>query len=133
MSFRISKTFSFDAAHQLGGLPEGHKCGRLHGHSYTIDIILTAAELSGPGFVADFAALDPVKDYLAAELDHQFLNDVAPVEPTSENLARMLFEWCAANLALPATASVEAVRVSETPATWAEYRPGSGQPCCCPV
>ena len=50
------------------------------------------------------------------------LNDVIDAEPTSENLARVLFDWCAANIALP-SAAIAAVRVSETPATWAEYRP----------
>ncbi len=51
------------------------------------------------------------------------LNDVIDAEPTSENLARVLFDWCAASLALPPAAVVAAVRVSETAATWAEYRP----------
>lgn len=126
MSVRIGKQFTFSAAHQLSGLPEGHKCRRLHGHTYTVEVVLTAAELTGPGFVADYADLHPVKDYLAATLDHQYLNAVLAVEPTSENLARLLFDWCSANLTLPSAASVDAVRVSETPATWAEYRqPGS--------
>jgi 6-pyruvoyltetrahydropterin/6-carboxytetrahydropterin synthase len=54
------------------------------------------------------------------------LNDVIDAEPTSENLARVLFEWCAANIALPSpSAAIAAVRVSETAATWAEYRPES--------
>ena len=68
MSHTIGKRFSFEAGHRLGGLPEGHKCGRLHGHSYTVEVMLTATALSGPGFVADFAALDPLKEHLAADL-----------------------------------------------------------------
>jgi 6-pyruvoyltetrahydropterin/6-carboxytetrahydropterin synthase len=123
VSTRIGKRFAFEAAHRLGGLPEGHKCGRLHGHSYTVEVIIVAAALSGPGFVADFADLDPLKRYLAEVFDHQVLNDVVGVEPTSENLARVVFDWCAVNLLLPGGASLEAVRVSETTATWAEYRP----------
>lgn len=123
MSHRIGKRFAFEAAHRLAGLPDGHKCGRLHGHSYTVEVVLAAAELSGPGFVTDFADLDPVKAYLAEVYDHRHLNEVVDVEPTSENLARVLFDWCIANLSLPRTVAVEAVRVSETPATWAEYRP----------
>ncbi|MBB6553344.1 6-pyruvoyl trahydropterin synthase family protein [Nonomuraea rubra] len=123
MTFRIGKRFTFEAAHQLAGLPEGHKCGRLHGHSYTVEVVVTATELTGPGFVADFADLAPVKQHLAEHFDHQALNTGLDVEPTSENLARCLFEWCATNLPLPTTAALEAVRVSETPATWAEYRP----------
>lgn len=52
MTFRIGKRFTFEAAHQLANLPEGHKCGRLHGHSYNVEVVLTATELTGPGFVA---------------------------------------------------------------------------------
>ncbi len=121
--YRIGKRFTFEAAHWLAGLPEGHKCGREHGHSYTIEVILAAAELSGPGFVVDFAELDPIKKHLGDVFDHRKLNDVIGVQPTSENLARVLFIWCTAKLPLPATVAVEAVRVSETPTTWAEYRP----------
>ncbi|MGH2392999.1 MAG: 6-pyruvoyl trahydropterin synthase family protein [Candidatus Limnocylindria bacterium] len=121
--YRIGKRFTFEAAHWLGGLPEGHKCGRQHGHSYTVEVILAVAELSEPGFVVDFAELDPVKKHLGDVFDHQVLNEVIDVEPTSENLARVLFDWCTAKLSLPATAAVEAVRVSETLTTWAEYRP----------
>ena len=123
MSTRIGKKFTFEAAHRLGGLPDGHKCGHLHGHSYTVEVIITATVLSGPGFVADFADLDPLKNYLTGVFDHQVLNDVVAVEPTSENLARVVFDWCAAHVPLPGGASLEAVRVGETPATWAEYRP----------
>jgi 6-pyruvoyltetrahydropterin/6-carboxytetrahydropterin synthase len=124
MSHTIGKRFTFEAAHQLGGLPDGHKCGRQHGHSYTIEVVLNATKLSPPGFVADFADLHPVKKHLDEVYDHQVLNEVIDVEPTSENLARVLFDWCTANVPLPDTATIEAARVSETSATWAEYRPG---------
>jgi 6-pyruvoyltetrahydropterin/6-carboxytetrahydropterin synthase len=124
MSHTIGKRFSFEAGHRLGGLPEGHKCARPHGHSYTVEVIVTAGELTGPGFVTDFADLDPLKRHVAEAYDHRMLNDVIDAEPTSENLARVLFDWCAANIALPSpSAAIAAVRVSETPATWAEYRP----------
>ena len=121
--YRIGKRFTLEAAHWLAGLPEGHKCGRTHGHSYTVEVVLTTAELSGPGFVADFGDLDPVKNHLDGFYDHRVLNEVIDVEPSSENLARVLFDWCTAKLPLPATVAVEAVRVSETPTTWAEYQP----------
>ncbi|MGN2642376.1 6-carboxytetrahydropterin synthase QueD [Nocardia takedensis] len=123
--YRICKRFSFEAAHFLRGLPEGHKCARLHGHSYSVEIVLWARELTGPGFVVDFADLKALKTHLDASLDHTTLNDVLDVEPTSENLAKWLYEWCAVGLALPETARVEAVRVSETDTTWAEYRPAT--------
>lgn len=123
MSHTISKRFLFDAAHQLRGLPDGHKCGRMHGHSYTVEVALAARELIAPGFVVDFAELDPIKQHLNDCYDHRTLNDVMDVEPTSENLAQVLFDWCTANIPLPDTASVVAVRVSETASTWAEYQP----------
>ena len=86
---------------------------------------MAAEELSGPGFVTDFAVLDVFRRHLADAYDHRMLNEVIDVEPTSENLARMLFDWCAANIVLPRR-DIEAVRVSETPATWAEYRRTEG-------
>ena len=123
--YRIGKAFSFEAAHHLPGLPAEHKCSRPHGHSYTVEVTVTAAELAGPGFVADFTDLAPLREHLARTVDHQDLNRVLDFPPTSENLARHLFGWCQANIPLPPGASIEAVRVSETTSTWAEYRPGA--------
>ncbi|MBC8991791.1 6-pyruvoyl trahydropterin synthase family protein [Micromonospora chalcea] len=120
--YRIGKTFTFEGAHLLGGLSEGHKCGRLHGHGYTVEVTLASRRLTGPGFVVDFAELDLLKRHLDGEFDHQLLNEVVDVEPTSENLARVLFDWCMAHLALPDGVVVEAVRVRETATSWAEYR-----------
>ncbi|GAA1022123.1 hypothetical protein Aple_064750 [Acrocarpospora pleiomorpha] len=89
--------------------------------------------MSGPGFVVDFAELNPLKEHLAELYDHRILNEILSVEPTSENLARVLFEWCSANVPLPTAATIEAVRVAETSTTWAEYRatpplPGRDRP-----
>lgn len=122
--YRIAKTFRFEAAHHLTGLPEGHKCARPHGHSYTAQVtVVTGAELTGPGFVVDFAELTALGIYLDTAFDHQDLNTVLPVTPTSENVAAHLFHWCTANLALPDGVRVEKVRVSETASTFAEYTP----------
>ncbi|MFH8991458.1 6-pyruvoyl trahydropterin synthase family protein [Streptomyces sp. NPDC017940] len=119
--YRIGKRFSFDAAHHLAGLPEGHKCARLHGHTYTVELVLAAEELSGPGFVTDFGDLAPVKTFLDGHLDHRSLNDVLPVEPTSENLARYLAEWFVEHVEPGIGGRLETVRVSETPSSWAEF------------
>jgi 6-pyruvoyltetrahydropterin/6-carboxytetrahydropterin synthase len=121
---RISKRFTFDAAHKLPGLPSWHKCARLHGRTYTVEVVLSAPShsLIGPGFVADFADLNPVKSYIDSTLDHRNLNEVLPhIAPTSELLAKHLYEWCDDNLTLPVDARVDSVRVSETPSTWAEF------------
>lgn len=120
--YLIGKRFSFEAAHALADLPAGHKCARLHGHTYTVEIELTASQLVPPGFVTDFADLTPFRRYLTDMIDHRHLNEVLPVEPTSENLARHFFTWCVTHLEPGIPARISAVRVSETPQSWAEYR-----------
>ncbi|MGH3711320.1 MAG: 6-carboxytetrahydropterin synthase QueD [Pseudonocardiaceae bacterium] len=120
--YRIGKRFSFDAAHVLHGLPVGHKCARLHGHTYTVEIELSGRELTAPGFVTDFDDLAVFQSYLDENFDHRLLNDVLEVEPTSELLAEHFFGWCVAHLGPVAGGRFTAVRVSETPSSWAEFR-----------
>jgi len=122
VSFAIGRRFSFAAAHHLDGLAPDHKCGRVHGHSYTVEVELASGELDATGFVADFGALNPLGRYIGAELDHRDLNEVLAVQPSCENIACYLFGWCRDNL--PAGHLVSAVRVSESSASWAEYRSG---------
>lgn len=122
--YRIGKMFSpVSAAHRLPDLGPDHKCSRLHGHNYAVEVVIASEELQEPGLVVDFADLALVGEYLHTALDHRYLNDVLPVAPTSENFARHVFDWCDGHLALPDGVVIEAVRVSETPSTWAEYRP----------
>lgn len=117
--YRITKEFHFSASHQLFGLPEGHQCARLHGHNYIVVVELASETLNTHGFVRDYHELAPLKQYIDDELDHRHLNDVLGDDcVTSERLAKHLYDWCAARW--PETA---AVKVSETPKTWAEYRP----------
>ncbi|AMX99030.1 6-carboxytetrahydropterin synthase QueD [Mesorhizobium ciceri] len=117
--FRITKEFHFSASHQLTSLPPEHQCARLHGHNYIVQVELSAEELNAHGFVRDYHDLAPLKRYIDESLDHRHLNDALVHEQvTAEYLARHFYEWCKARL--PETA---AVRVSETPKTWAEYRP----------
>ena len=88
--YRIGKRFTVDASHCLPGLPAGHKCARLHGHTYTVEVVLAATELVGPGFVTDFGDLAALGRYLDEHFDHRHLNDVLDDPPTSEHLARHL-------------------------------------------
>ncbi|MGD0609188.1 MAG: 6-carboxytetrahydropterin synthase [Streptosporangiaceae bacterium] len=67
-TFTIGKTFDFEAGHRLSGLPPGHKCSRQHGHGYEAEVILTASSLQEPGFVADFGALAPFRQFVGTEL-----------------------------------------------------------------
>ncbi|MDE1904869.1 MAG: 6-carboxytetrahydropterin synthase QueD [Rhodospirillales bacterium] len=117
--FTISKTFDFSASHILDGLPEGHQCGRLHGHNYKVEVVLEGMALDERGFVMDYGDLAPFKAYLDDTFDHRHLNDLPAfhgVNPTAENMARHLHDWCRAE-GWP----VARVGVSETPKTWAWY------------
>ena len=114
--YRIQKQFHFSAAHALTLLPETHPCHRLHGHNYIVEVVLESEALDQYGFVVDYNALDPVRQYIDAELDHRNLNEVMTVASTAENIARMLYEKFK-----PEFPQLCMVRVSETPKTWAEY------------
>jgi len=122
VTYTIAKQFSFAASHHLDRLPPGHKCGRVHGHTYTVQVLLASEDLGEAGFVTDYADLDPLRHYIDACLDHRDLNDVLAIQPSCELLARYLFCWCRDHLG--AGHLVTAVRVSESPGTWAEYRSG---------
>jgi 6-pyruvoyltetrahydropterin/6-carboxytetrahydropterin synthase len=118
--FTISKEFAFSASHQLSNLPDDHQCARLHGHNYVVVVELSATTLDAHNFVRDYGELSELKRYIDDTLDHRHLNDVfGHDDVTAEFLALALYEWCAARW--PETS---AVRVSETPKTWATYRPG---------
>jgi 6-pyruvoyltetrahydropterin/6-carboxytetrahydropterin synthase len=123
--YRIGKRFTFEAGHRLPGLPAGHKCACQHGHSYAVELVLAADALVRPGFVTDFAELEPLRRHINTAFDHRNLHEVLAFDPTSERLAQHLYDWCAAQISLPDGVRVEAVRVSETASTWAEYRPGA--------
>jgi 6-pyruvoyltetrahydropterin/6-carboxytetrahydropterin synthase len=89
----IYKEFTFEAAHLLPNVPDGHKCKRLHGHSFRVEV-----HVSGPlhpelGWVVDYADIKAVVRPVLARLDHYYLNDVAGLEnPTSEVIAKWLWQ-----------------------------------------
>ena len=117
--YRIAKEFHFSASHQLLHLPGDHPCARMHGHNYVVEVELASAELNNDGFVRDYRELGALKEYIDGELDHRHLNDVLGDDAvTAELMARHFYDWCKARW--PETV---AVRVSETPKTWSEYRP----------
>ena len=117
--YRITKEYHFSASHQLFQLPENHPCHRLHGHNYVVRVELSSDELNNVGFVRDYRELDDLKTYIDDTFDHRHLNDVlGDDDVTAENLARHFYDWCKSRWA-----EVCAVQVSETPKSWAEYRP----------
>lgn len=91
MTFEISKEFCFEAAHSLPHLPEGHKCRRLHGHSYRFEVVCRG-ELDERGFVIDYAEISEAVDPIVDALDHQNLNELFTVPTTAEHLAAWLYE-----------------------------------------
>jgi 6-pyruvoyltetrahydropterin/6-carboxytetrahydropterin synthase len=121
--FLIAKRFRFSASHSLYGLPETHPCSRLHGHNYEVELVLGSEQLDEAGFVVDYRQLAPFADYLNAYLDHRHLNQVLSVQPSAELIAQKLYDWCRSSMPGSIGGHVVAVRVSETPNTWAEYRP----------
>ena len=113
----IWKELRFEAAHRLPHVPDGHKCARLHGHSYRVRICASAPLDPRLGWVRDFAdlasALEPVRD----ALDHRYLNEIAGLEnPTSEHIARWIWERVR-----PVLPELSAVEVMETCTSGCRY------------
>lgn len=101
----IFKIFTIEAAHHLPNLPSQHKCRRLHGHSFRIEVRVRGEVDPESGWVQDFAELSQAFDPLYRRLDHHYLNEVPGLEnPTSENLARWV--WRELKPALPRLAEV---------------------------
>ena len=113
----IFKAFTLESAHRLPNVPAGHKCARVHGHSFRVEI-----HVSGPvddylGWVMDFADVKAAFDPLYRQLDHHYLNDVPGLEnPTSENLAKWIWQQLK-----PALPQLSAVVVHETCTSGARY------------
>lgn len=124
MTFAVSKWFEFSASHLLAGLGEDHPCSRLHGHNYRVEVVAEAPDLDDRGFVVDYHDFGPLAEHVRATLDHRHLNDVMPGQPSAERIAWWIYEWGKAHLPDEVARRLVAVRVSETPRTWAEYRPG---------
>lgn len=118
MRAELVKTFTFEAAHRLPGVPPGHKCGRLHGHSFRVDLHVTGEVDPRTGWVLDFADIKAAFAPALQRLDHYYLNEIEGLEnPTAENLARWI--WDQVCSALP---GLSAVVVYETCTAGCVYR-----------
>jgi 6-pyruvoyltetrahydropterin/6-carboxytetrahydropterin synthase len=114
---KIMQAFRFEAAHRLPNVPEQHRCRRLHGHSYRVELRLEGPVDPVTGFVVDFFEVEAAFKPLLERLDHYYLNDIEGLEnPTAENIA--VWIWERIRKALPQLTSVV---VYETADCAAEY------------
>lgn len=114
----IFVSLSFDAAHRLTQVPEGHKCGRLHGHTFGVEVHVQGPVDPSTGWVIDFGDIKALCRPLVGQLDHTYLNEVKGLEnPTSEAIAVWLWERLA-----PLLPGLSAIAVRETPSAGAVYR-----------
>lgn len=122
MNIELRKTFQFEAAHLLPRLPKSHKCRRLHGHSFKVDIVVAGACDPKLGWVMDYADITAAFKPVWAKLDHRYLNQIPGLEnPTSEHIA--VWIWRRLKPKLPGLAEVV---VAETCAARCVYRGEAG-------
>jgi 6-pyruvoyltetrahydropterin/6-carboxytetrahydropterin synthase len=119
----IYKEFTFEAAHVLPFVPDGHKCGRLHGHSYHVEIHVGGPVDPMSGWIIDFADIKTAFKPILNRLDHYYLNDIEGLEnPTSENLAAWIWQQLK-----PSLPQLSRVVVRETCTSACIYRGGSAE------
>lgn len=117
-SATIFKELTFDAAHFLPNVPEGHKCRNIHGHTYRLKVYIKGQIDEHTGWVADFAELKKSVKSVVEEVDHKFLNNIDGLDnPTCELLARWL--WQKIKPLVPGLSKIE---LHETPTSGVEYR-----------
>ena len=114
----IFKSFDIEAAHHLPNVAEGHKCRRLHGHSFRVEIHVSGEPGAESGWIMDFGDLKAAFAPLYAQLDHHYLNEIPGLEnPTSERLAIWIWERLK-----PALPQLSEVAVRETCTSGCRYR-----------
>jgi len=121
MKSSVVKSFTFEAAHFLPNLKPGHKCGRVHGHSFRCEVVVTGEVDSITGFVIDFGDISAVCRPLHDLLDHRFLNNDVPglENPTSEVICGWIWERLK-----PAMPGLSKVILHETCTARCEYEGG---------
>ena len=114
---KITQAFRFEAAHWLPGVSIQHRCHRLHGHSYRVELRLKGEIDAQTGFVVDFFEVEKAFEPVLRLMDHHCLNEIQGLEnPTAENIAVWIWERMT-----PILPPLCAVVVYETPDCWAEY------------
>lgn len=118
MKVNLTKSFRFEAAHWLPTFPEGHKCRRLHGHSFRVDVVVAGEVDESRGYLIDYGEMKRAIAPIDKQLDHYLLNEIDGLEnPTAENISRWI--WDRLHPVLPL---LDCVRVHETCTSACEYR-----------
>ena len=93
MNVELRKTFQFEAAHKLPNVPADHKCARLHGHSFRVEVVVAGKCDPHLGWLMDYAEISDAFKPLLDQLDHYYLNEIPGLEnATSENLAKWIWD-----------------------------------------
>ena len=117
MRVKLTKQFHFEAAHDLPTFPDGHKCRRLHGHSFRFDVVVEGEVDPARGYLIDYGDIKAACAPLVRQLDHYYLNDIEGLDnPTSEVLARWIYDRLK-----PALPLLAKVIVYETCTSTCEY------------
>lgn len=113
----IYKVFSFDSAHYLPFVPSGHKCGKMHGHTYQLKVFLEGEPGVETGWILDYTDLKNGIKPIIDLLDHQLLNEIPGLEnPTSENISIWLWDKIK-----PIFNNLVRLELNETPGTGVIY------------
>jgi 6-pyruvoyltetrahydropterin/6-carboxytetrahydropterin synthase len=93
MFVQLRRQFSFEAAHFLPTFPDGHKCRRMHGHSYRVDVVVEGDVDPDRGYLIDYGTIAELCEPVRKRLDHYLLNEIEGLaNPTAENLARWIWQ-----------------------------------------
>ncbi|MEM6261104.1 MAG: 6-carboxytetrahydropterin synthase QueD [Bacteroidota bacterium] len=124
MSVLITKRFKFEAAHYLPGMPEGHKCRRVHGHNFRLEVNLLGEVDPTTGMVMDFGEIKEIVNPLVDMVDHRLINEVGeeneiPLlkQPTTENMVKWFFDEIQ-----PRIPQLYSIVIHETNQNSCEYR-----------
>jgi 6-pyruvoyltetrahydropterin/6-carboxytetrahydropterin synthase len=118
MRARLTKAFTFEAAHSLPTFPDGHKCRRLHGHSYRVEVVVAGEVDAQRGYLIDYGDVKQACRPIREQLDHQHLNEIEGLaNPTSENLAHWIWQRLKPKLPM-----LTAIIIHETCTSRCEYR-----------
>ena len=118
MKVRLTKDFSFESAHTLPHVPPDHKCGRMHGHSFRVEVSVEGEVDEKMGWLYDHSQIGDATKGIIEQLDHRYLNEIDGLEnPTFENLAAWIWKRLA-----PLCPGLCEVVVHETASVRCSYR-----------